>query len=401
MENIAIILHMGETGLGITRSLARSGIDVYGVDWNREAIGFYSKFCKKRYVFAHPVKNPEKCIGELIELGRRLDHKAVLMPAYDYYVTLISKFNKELSDYFLYNIPEPSVVETIVDKRRQYEIAQLLGVPVPMTLSPSSMEEVIAHQELFNYPLVIKGASSYHWVSEFRKKAFVANCFDDLKAYYALASSKGLQVVIQEMILGPNKNHFKVCAYYSQEKQLLALFCTQKTRQFPIDFGIGTFMRSVNSPELSMLGQKFFDGIGYTGIGSIEFKKDEKDGNYKLIELNPRFWQQNIQATYAGINFPYINYLDCIGIQVEQNLKFKEGISWVALEEDFRSFLANRKRGEISLSKWLKFILLADCHEHYSRDDLKPSWIQLKRLVRRFLKYLISRLLHRIFCKSQ
>lgn len=292
------------------------------VDWNRAGIGFASKFCKQGFVFADPVVNPEKCIEQIIELGKRLDHKAVLMPASDYYVTLISKFSGELSDYFLYNIPEPSTVEAIVDKRRQYELAKQVGIPIPTTFSPNSLEEMMACQEFFTYPLVVKGANSHHWRSEFRNKAFAANCFDDLKGYYTLASSKGIKVVVQEMILGPNKNHFKVCAYYSRERKLLALFCTQKTRQFPIDFGVGTLMISVNMPDLIMLGQKFFEGIGYTGVGSIEFKKDEKDSNFKLIELNPRFWQQNIQATYAGINFPYINYLDCIGAEVEQSLSF-------------------------------------------------------------------------------
>jgi D-aspartate ligase len=400
LENIAIILRMGPTGLGIARSLARTGIEVYGVDSARSSVGLASKYCKKKFIFTDPVQDPEKAVNELVELGKRLKHKAVLMPSADYYVTLISKFNSVLSDYFLYNIPQPSIVEIIVDKRRQYEIARQVGVPVTMTFSPSSMAEIMARQDSLNYPLVIKGASSHRWQSEFGQKAFLANSYDDLKACYTLASNKGIPVVIQEMIIGPNRNHYKVCTYYSRERRLLALFCTHKTRQYPIDFGIGTLMRSVNMPELITLGLKFFEGIGYTGVGSIEFKKDERDGIFKLIELNPRFWQQSIQATYAGVNFAHIYYLDCIGQQVEPNLKFSENIRWVDLEQDFRSFLANRKRGEISLSKWLKSIFHVDCHEYIAYDDLKPLWSQSMIFLRRFLKYLASLPRQRTFRNS-
>ncbi|MCP4608618.1 MAG: hypothetical protein GY845_07880 [Planctomycetes bacterium] len=187
------------------------------------------------------------------------------------------------------------------------------------------------------------------WKSEFHSKGFIASSSDDLKGYFELALSKGIEVVIQEMIIGPNKNHFKVCAYYSKDKNLMAMFSTQKTRQVPVDFGTGSFMASVNSPELIALGRRFFEGMGYTGVGSIEFKLDDRDARFRIIELNPRFWVQNIQATYAGVNFPYINYLDCTGGKVVPSLDFKENICWLNAFEDLASFIGNRKRGDVSL----------------------------------------------------
>ncbi|MCP4610596.1 MAG: hypothetical protein GY845_17950 [Planctomycetes bacterium] len=392
MKTAAIVLFMGATGLGITRSLGRLGIDVYGVDWNQHEVGFSSKFCKKKLVYSDPVANPKKCVDELVELGRGLDEKAVLIPAADCYVTLISKFAATLSDYFLFNIPESPIVEIIVDKKKQYKIAEQLGIPVPKTFSPTSIDELIGLEESLNYPLVVKGTISHQWVSEFGEKAFIVDCFDELKRYYTLASSKSIGIVVQEIILGPNSNHFKVCAYYSRQRELLGIFSTQKTRQFPIDFGVGSYMTSSNLPELIALGQGLFEGMGYTGMGSIEFKKDERDGKFKLIELNPRFWQQNIQATCAGVNFPYINYLDCIGAKTEPHLSFRDNICWLDVTQDFRSFLANRKRRETSFSEWFKSILRADCYAYFSRDDLRPILSYWAYIV----KLLLRRSFHRL-----
>ncbi len=50
MKNIAIVMHMGVNGLGITRSLGRSGVYVIGVDYNSKAVGFSSKFCRKKII---------------------------------------------------------------------------------------------------------------------------------------------------------------------------------------------------------------------------------------------------------------------------------------------------------------------------------------------------------------
>ena len=47
-------------------------------------------------------------------------------------------------------------------------------------------------------------------------------------------------------------------------------------------------MRSVHDPELVELGLRSFRAIGYRGVGSIEFKRDDRDGRLKMIELDLR-----------------------------------------------------------------------------------------------------------------
>jgi predicted ATP-grasp superfamily ATP-dependent carboligase len=141
-------------------------------------------------------------------------------------------------------------------------------------------------------------------------------------------------------------------------------------------------MTSRNVPALVELGRRFFEGLNYTGVGSIEFKKDDKDGTFKLIELNPRLWQQNIQATYAGVNFAYINYLDCIGEMVEPSLHFRENVRYVDRIQDFRSFLGNRQRGDVSIYQWLTSVYKADCFAYFAWDDMIPAWKRLICLIR-------------------
>ncbi len=374
MKNVAVVLYMGLTGFGVVRSLAKQGVVVHGVDWNPNAIGFSSRHCREVHLFANPVECPDQFIAELVDLGKRLGRESVLFLAADYYVSIVSEFRDVLSEYFLFNVPTAPVVDVIADKRGQYRIASELGIPIPVTVPLISREDLRICQELFRFPVVVKGAVSHLWQSEFGDKAALVYGFDELKGMYELALKKGIGMLAQEWVAGPNRNHFKVCACYSRERKLLALFSTQKTRQYPVDFGVGTLMTSVNMPNLVETGQRLFNGLEYTGVGSIEFKMDERDGKFRLIELNPRFWQQSFQSTCAGVNFPYIYYLDCIGEKVEPELKFKENVRWVDLEQDFRSFLGNRKRAKISLLEWLKSVISAQCHAYFSLDDWKPFW---------------------------
>lgn len=385
MKNIAIVMYMGPTGLGILRSLGKQGIRAYGLDWNPDALGFYSKFCKRKLIFPNPMEDSAKFVCQLIELGKQQEHPMILMPAADYYVSLISRHAEELSGLFLFNIPKPAVLESIVDKSSQFELAKANHIPAPATFSPASIDELDAHEKSLNFPVLIKGAIADQWQTVFKEKGFVANNLEELKDYYNVTAEKQIRIVVQEIIPGPNKNHYKVCAYYSNEHKLLGIFSTQKTRQLPIDFGIGSYMTSVYDEELIMLGRKFFEGIGYTGVGSIEFKRDDRDGKFKLIELNPRFWQQNIQATVAGINFPYINYLDCLGMTVEPRLSFENGVGWLNIWADIRSFRAHRRKDGISIANWLRSVFRAKSFSSYASNDLRPFFHGLSTMFKYYL----------------
>ena len=272
--NHVVVLNMDSNGLGVARSLGRLGIPVYGADHNEKAVGFFSKYCNKKLLLPNPTSNSQDCAKTLLRIGESLDRKAVLLPTSDAYVILISRFQKELAKYFYFNIPATNILEGLVDKSRQYALAEELGVPIAKTYYPRTVSELAKQKERYVYPMFIKGTSSHQWQDAFRSKGSVAQNYDELVHHFMLASEKKIPVVVQEIIKGPNCNHYKVCAYYSSAGELLALFSTQKTRQYPVDFGVGSYMISGYYPDLIAIARRFFEGIKYTGVGSIEFKKD-------------------------------------------------------------------------------------------------------------------------------
>ncbi len=125
------------------------------------------------------------------------------------------------------------------------------------------------------------------------------------------------------------------------------------------------------------IGRKLFNNIGFIGIGSAEFKRDERDGKLKLIEINPRYWQQNLLALSCNVNFPYINYLDLIDKRPEPITNFKAGIKWVNFFSDFNSFMSYRKLKQITFVDWLKSLKGSKIFSNFSWDDLLPLFKEI------------------------
>ena len=63
-------------------------------------------------------------------------------------------------------------------------------------------------------------------------------------------------------------------------------------------------------PEMRTVGERFLSLIDYSGVGEVEFMRDPRDGVYKLLEVNPRFWGWHSLAIAAGIDLPYLWYRD-------------------------------------------------------------------------------------------
>ena len=55
------------------------------------------------------------------------------------------------------------------------------------------------------------------------------------------------------------------------------------------------------------------DELGYHGIAQTEFRQDARDGELRLMEVNPRLWQWHGLARACGVDLPRIAYEDTLG----------------------------------------------------------------------------------------
>ncbi len=392
-ENPALVLGLFETGLGVGRSLGREGVRVIGLDFKKD-IGFYSRYIDP-IICPHPLDEREEFIQFLLKIGREEKHKPLLFVTSDDFLKAISRNREGLLQHFLFNLPDKDIIEAITDKFQQYELARKVGMSVPETYFPANISQVRGLREKISYPVLIKA----HDVNSWRRyisstvKGFMAVNERDLIDKFRMVFDNGSDAIVQEVINGPDNRHFKICCYISNKGRNLLSFTLQKIRQYPIRFGVGSVVQSVDYPELKEMGERFFASIGYSGVGSAEFKLDERDGRLKLIELNPRYWQQNALADKCGMNFPLVDYLEVTGQNPEPVSEYRNGVKWVNIYMDFNSFLAYRNESKLTLKDWLVSLKGKKVFSDFARDDIQPVFYEIRfgRRLRKLPQYIIKR----------
>ena len=372
-DHPVVVLGLFETGLAVARSLGRNGVHVVAVG-HRPCWASASKYVSEFLICPHPLTE-EAAFCEF--LSRRFGghvFKPVLMVTADEFLIAVSRNRASLADSFLIGIPEERLLESIVDKYAQARLAEGCGVATPATHCPAAQDDVDELAARLHFPVVVKG----RYVAQWRRslgavaKAFVVDDARDLARVLSRIWSLGIEPIVQEVISGPDANHYKVCVYVSPDGKLRLCFGLRKIRQSPPRLGAGSAVRSLAWPQLLATGLSLFQGLKYTGVGSAEFKLEERDGRLKLIELNPRYWQQNWLAAQCGMDFPVTEYRELTGQQVACPSTFEEGVVWVSPAADLRSAVAYMRSGELSISGWLGSLrgkrVLAD----FSWDDPRP-----------------------------
>jgi D-aspartate ligase len=368
----AFVLGLFDTGLAVIRSLGKYGIPVVGLDHDPKMPGFKSRYCTAR-LSPDPVHQPDETLEFLLNAGKQLADPGILFPATDAFVLFVSRHRDALKEHFRFNLPSGDIVESIADKRKQYELAEKSGVLCPRAFFPESANNTESFKNLIDYPAIVKGCYSHQWQENYPGiKGFKVHDPGELAARIKELLPAGIRIMVQSIIPGVNTNHYKVCAYINQEGKTLALFALQKIRQYPVEFGVGTCVMSIRSDELVKVGVRFFDSLKYRGVGSIEFKKDDRDNAFKLIELNPRYWQQNDHARACGIDFPLIQYADLTGQKPAPQLHYRTGVKWLDPMSDFQSFLDHRRDGQLSFGKWLSSLRGTRAFSAWSLSDPGP-----------------------------
>jgi len=371
-KNVTVVLGMGPTGLGVVRSLGHNGVSVLGLDFDTGLSGLKSKYCKAM-LCPHPINEQAKLFKLMVKVGSTLNKKGVLYPTSDEFVKFVSVYREGLEKLFLVAIPDRDLVETFLNKNDTYIIANNNGIPLPQTLMPQSTVEIANIANKIDYPVFIKPCLTYEWkIAKFDTKGFIANNPQQLIKLMREIFKKKVKVIIQSIIQGPVEDLYEVCCYCGINETSSIGFVKRKLRQFPNDFGLGSYMESVRHDDLLRKSLNFLNEIGFKGPAEIEFKKDERDGQFKLIEVNVRLTLQNSLAEACGINFPLIQYCDLIGEETDFFNGYKEGIKWVWGEIDFQAFLELKKKKQLGFLEWIQSIYYADEYAIFSWNDLGP-----------------------------
>ncbi len=315
-----------KSSLATIRSLAKKNIDVISGSTNKFPYSISTKYSSHYYNYPSPVYNPDLFIDYLDKVFSHYD-KLIVFPMTDITMSELlrkihcfpSNISIPFSDYNTYN--------TLSNKVSLFKIASKLDISIPWTLSFSNSEEF---KEFCNvrelvFPAVLKPCLSRIYLNNRWLKTSIKYVYSIAELYSCLDQEPftSYPFLIQERIVGPGVGVFLL----TQKGKVLAQFAHQRIREKPPSGGVSVVCESIAPPKEALDASiRLFEHVGWSGVGMVEFKMDERDGRPKLMEVNARFWGSLQLAINAGVDFPYLLYKMAIGEEIKGPEKYKTGI---------------------------------------------------------------------------
>jgi D-aspartate ligase len=350
----AIVLGLHVNGLGVLHSLVRHDVPVIGLDDRPRQIGFRSRYGRK-LVCPSPQRAADKLVEFMLELGRSIGSRWVLLPTNDEFTEFVSRHREALAPYFAFAVPTLETIGELFDKWRFYRLAQRHGVAAPVTACPRSAAELVVVCERMPFPCLLKPVVTTLWKGVSDAKAVEVRSASELhRRYQELSRGRG-DLVIQEVIPGRDDLVYFYFAYYDGRGLPQSEFTARKIRQYPPQYGSTSLAESLWVPRVAELSRTLLQSIGYRGLVDVEFKKDPRDDCFKIIEINPRIGLQHQLAARVGADLPFTAYRhlngDTNGVPGPRPLR--DGVKWVILHRDVESARHYLARGQLTAREWL------------------------------------------------
>jgi predicted ATP-grasp superfamily ATP-dependent carboligase len=381
-------LHHG--ALGVARSGGRMRIPVYRVCRERWAPASLSRY-SKGWVSIPWGSSDEEILEALRTLGRKIG-RAILIPVDDPGSVFVDTHAAALEADFLFPRQPAGLAQELSSKREMYELCQKHQVPTPESQFPRSEADVLALADQTRFPTVVKCINAGDAPPASPRVAIVTDRDELLHAYRLMESPRGSNVMLQEYVPGTPESVWMFNGYFDGQSDCRVGFTGKKIRQSPPYTGATTLGVCEANPTVQEDTIRLMKAVGYRGILDIGFRFDHRDGQYKLLDVNPR-----IGGTFRlfvgpdGMDVLRAMYLDLTRQQVPTT-SLPEGRRWIVEPLDVVSSAVYRRRGDITLTGWARSLRGVREAAWFALDDPGPFlalWLGV------FFYWLPQRLLRR------
>jgi predicted ATP-grasp superfamily ATP-dependent carboligase len=283
----------------------------------------------------------------------------------------VSRNKAVLEQHYIVACTEWDITRLFIEKRHTYALAEKVGVPAPKTLIPHSVEQVEEYAQNIEFPCLVKPSQSHLFYAHFGCKMFEVQNVDEMIAIFKQSDEAGLEVMLQEYIPGEDADGANYNSYFWDGRPL-AEFTAKKIRNGPPWFGSTRVAISKWIPEVIEPGRRITEAMGFYGFSCTEFKKDSRDGVYKLLEVNGRHNLSSSLAVRCGMNFPWLEYRHLVEGELPGKSDFEKGIYWIDTFRDVGYTFKHLRQERYSLAYYLRPYLGPRVFAIIDRQDPRP-----------------------------
>lgn len=297
-------------------------------------------------------------------------HFDVLIPVSDMTVPFVSKNKRLIEEKYgvKCGVPDYELVYQVEDKSRFMAFCEAHDVPHPKTrrLTQDTLEESASE---VGFPSLIKPDYSVGARGITR-----VNSINELNEQYPAISGRFGSCTLQELIENQDY-YYNVMLYRDKEGRFLGHTILKIVRMYPIAAGSSSCGITVENVELLNICKECLDKLNWVGMADFDVLQRLDNGEYKIIEINPRVPASLRAASISGVNFPEVIALDAVGDKVSDR-KYTPGKTLRYLGIDIMWFLKSPKRFTVKPS-WFKFFGKNLYYQDIYKEDFSSWWTWL------------------------
>jgi D-aspartate ligase len=368
-------------GLGIARSLGRLGVPVYGVVEDRFAPAVASRYLTGAFTWDTRGLSTQQLLEGMAIIGERLRRPAIVIPTDDAAAIFLAEEAATLQRWFLFPHQPPALPRTLANKRELFLLCKRIGVACPDAVFPTSVHDVRKFVSSAVFPVMVKATERH---AESTRTSWIAQTPDELYAIYrSMESQPGGELIFQEYIPPAYGEDWFYHGYRNTDSGSHVGFTGRKLRSHPPYAGPTTLGQAVVNEPLRQQAEALLHAISYSGIMDLDYRLDTRDGQYKLLDFNPRIGAQfRLFQSDTGVDVARALYLDLTGRPVPRSLP-PQARTFIVEPYDLLASLTYFWRGGLTLREWRASVTGARELAWFSRDDPLPFLVMCIRLMLR------------------
>ena len=295
-------------------------VRVIGLVYENLEPGIYMEgLCDRIFQIPYPSSGSDELI-ERIEHIHQQEKIDVLIPNFDAELFSFMKNEQRLLDKGIHMFLPSLKQFQEREKDKLTEYGKKYGVKVPGSINLGSYSQINEIEEKFDYPVMIKG--------QFYDAYVAANEEQVKQAFNKLAAKWGLPVIAQEFVKGTEVN---VIALGDGKGNTIAAVPMRK--QYITDKGKAWGGITLADEKMMELTRMIIQKTKWKGGMELELIKTN-NGEYFLIEINPRIPAWVYLAVGAGQNIPDALIKLALGWEVKPMTSYKIGKMFVRYSYD-------------------------------------------------------------------
>jgi predicted ATP-grasp superfamily ATP-dependent carboligase len=334
------------------RSLHSAGIPVHAVHTQLNAY----RFSRRLASFTRLGMDPEEQLRHLEKFGQETG--GILIPTNDEYVALVAQNRERLARHFIIPLPDWEVVGVVLDRGKSYALAESAGIKVPRLWAPDSYSEMAAtvaalQPQARDYILKTRSVLSIpaDEASVRHTRAAPKDRSEILNACVEMEQRTGHYPLIQEVIPGAADSAIGVTMVISTGDEIILAYCVRRLRLatykigagyvHPYELGSVVWCETVHDPDAVEAAREVVKRLRYTGIITVEFRRDPSDNSLYLMKIEPRPVRATSLSRVIGMDIPTALHATFAGGTPKVADDYPDGIGWLWIQACAVSLVRN------------------------------------------------------------